>query len=217
MAFDMKNVTSRMQTALASADTITGISKASEAVITVSNSYSAGDYVVITGVAGMIEMNNQVVRVKSPSGTEFTAEGLDSTNYTTYTSGGSAAKVSTWVTFDDEINSLDFADIVANKLDVTPISAREISEINGFGSAPGASFALFADPLSTAVAALRTASADKTTPNRVFEFVFNDEGFTVFCIGEVSGGNALSGSAGQVVQGGNVQLTLKKVQQFVTT
>lgn len=216
MAFDMKNVTSRMQTALASADTITGISKASEAVITVSNTYSAGDYVVITGVSGMIEINNQVVRVKSPSGTQFTAEGLDSTNYTTYTSGGSAEKVSTWATFDN-ISGLDFQDTVANKLDVTPISAREINEINGFSSAPGASFSIFAEPLDAAMVALRAASADKTTPNRVFEFVFNDEGFTVFCIGEVSGGNALSGSAGQVVQGGNVQLTLKKVQQYVTT
>ena len=216
MAFDMKNVTSRMQTALAAADAITGISKASEAVITVNNTYSAGDYVVITVVSGMIEINNQVVRVKSPSGTEFTAEGLDSTGYTTYTSGGSAAKVSSWATLDN-VSSLDFQDIVANKLDVTPISAREIAEINGFGSAPGASFAIFADPLNSGVVALRAASADKTTPNRVFEFIFNDEGFTIFCIGEVSGGNGLSGSAGQVVQGGNVQLTLKKVQQYVAT
>lgn len=210
----MKNVTSRVQTALATAINITGISKAAEAVVTAANTLTAGDYVVIKSVQGMVEINERVVRVKSPSSTDFTCEGLDSSGFSTYTSAGTIEKVSSWATFDN-ISSLNFSDNPAQKVDTTPINAASIKEINGLKGAPSASFGIFSDPLGTAVAALRAASDDGDP--RVFEFIFNDEGFTVFCNAEVSGGNGLNGSPGAAVSGGEVQLTLKHIQQYVAT
>lgn len=213
MAFIVKNVRGRIQTALSAAITITGISKASEAVITATNTLIAGDWVVIRGVAGMVEMNERAVRVKSPTGSNFVAEGLDSTDFTDYVSGGSAFEVTTFATFDN-ITSLNFADNPAQKVDVTAINDVSIKEINGLKGAPTASFAINSDPLGTAVAAVRTASRD--SDSRVFLFDFLDEGFTVYCNAEVSGGDGLNGNVGAVATS-SVELTLKHIQEYIAT
>lgn len=72
--------------------TITAISKANGAVITAANDFSNGDLVFITGVAGMTEINNRGGTVASASATGFTVTEIDSTSFTTYTSGGVATK-----------------------------------------------------------------------------------------------------------------------------
>lgn len=213
MAFVVKNVRTRIQTALSTAITITAISKASEAVITAANSLSAGDWVVIRGVTGMTEINERVVRVKSPSGTEFTAEGLDSTDFTTYVSGGSAYEVTTFATLDN-ITSLNFSDNPAAKQDITAISDTSIKETNGLKGAPTASFGINADPLGAGVVALRTASRGSDPVVIIFDFL--DEGFTLYCNAEVSGGDGLNANVGAVATG-NVELTLKHIQEYIAT
>lgn len=213
MAFVVKNVRTRIQTALSTAITITAISKASEAVITAANSLSAGDWVVIRGVTGMTEINERVVRVKSPSGTQFTAEGLDSTNFTTYVSGGSAYEVTTFATLDN-ITSLNFSDNPAAKQDITAISDTSIKETNGLKGAPTASFGINADPLGAGVIALRNASRGSDPVVIIFDFI--DEGFTLYCNAEVSGGDGLNANVGAVATG-NVELTLKHIQEYIAT
>lgn len=213
MAFVVKNVRTRIQTALSTAITITAISKASEAVITAANSLSAGDWVVIRGVTGMTEINERVVRVKSPSGTEFTAEGLDSTDFTTYVSGGSAYEVTTFATLDN-ITSLNFSDNPAAKQDITAISDTSIKETNGLKGAPTASFGINADPLGAGVVALRTASRGSDPVVIIFDFL--DEGFTLYCNAEVSGGDGLNANVGAVATG-QVELTLKHIQEYIAT
>ena len=80
----LKKITVQIQTALGSAKTITAISKASEASITATHDFSVGDLIVISGVVGMTEINDKVVRIKTVSTTvSFVAEGLDSSAYTT--------------------------------------------------------------------------------------------------------------------------------------
>lgn len=213
MAFVVKNVRTRIQTALSAAITITAISKASEAVITAANSLSAGDWVVIRGVTGMTEINERVVRVKSPSGTQFTAEGLDSTDFTTYVSGGSAYEVTTFATLDN-ITSLNFSDNPAAKQDITAISDTSIKETNGLKGAPTASFGINADPLGAGVIALRNASRGSDPVVIIFDFL--DEGFTLYCNAEVSGGDGLNANVGAVATG-NVELTLKHIQEYIAT
>lgn len=213
MAFVVKNVRTRIQTALSAAITITAISKASEAVVTAANSLSAGDWVVIRGVTGMTEINERVVRVKSPSGTQFTAEGLDSTDFTTYVSGGSAYEVTTFATLDN-ITSLNFSDNPAAKQDITAISDTSIKETNGLKGAPTASFGINADPLGAGVIALRNASRGSDPVVIIFDFL--DEGFTLYCNAEVSGGDGLNANVGAVATG-NVELTLKHIQEYIAT
>lgn len=213
MAFVVKNVRTRIQTALSTAITITAISKASEAVITATNTLSAGDWVVIRNVTGMTEINERVVRVKSPSGTQFTAEGLDSTDFTTYVSGGSAYEVTTFATLDN-ITSLNFSDNPAAKQDITAISDTSIKETNGLKGAPTASFGINADPLGAGVIALRNASRGSDPVVIIFDFL--DEGFTLYCNTEVSGGDGLNANVGAVATG-NVELTLKHIQEYIAT
>lgn len=213
MAFVVKNVRTRIQTALSTAITITAISKASEAVITATNTLSAGDWVVIRGVTGMTEINERVVRVKTPTGSTFVAEGLDSTDFTTYVSGGSAYEVTTFATLDN-ITSLNFSDNPAAKQDITAISDTSIKETNGLKGAPTASFGINADPLGAGVIALRNASRGSDPVVIIFDFL--DEGFTLYCNAEVSGGDGLNANVGAVATG-NVELTLKHIQEYIAT
>ena len=58
-----KNVAVAMQSALAAAKTITGITKASPGVVTsTAHGFSNGDYVFLS-VSGMYQLNDKVVRV----------------------------------------------------------------------------------------------------------------------------------------------------------
>ena len=70
--------------------TITGISKAATAVVTAVNSLVNGEIVCIRSVGGMVEVNDLYFTVAGATGTSFQLSGINSTGYTTYTSGGSA-------------------------------------------------------------------------------------------------------------------------------
>jgi len=79
--------------------TITGITKANPAVVTAtSHGYSNGDEVKITSVAGMTEVNEKrfLVAGKTTNTFQLTDKdgtNINSTNFTTYTSGGIVNKV----------------------------------------------------------------------------------------------------------------------------
>lgn len=87
---------------VSSTNSITGVTKANPAVVTYSgtDNFSNGDKVIISGVAGMTQLNNrefEVANVNTGANT-FELLGVNSTGYGTYTSGGSAAKVFQLVT-----------------------------------------------------------------------------------------------------------------------
>jgi len=74
----------------AAAKTITAITKANPAQVTATaHGYNDGDPVKISGVAGMTEVNDKHFQVQVVDANNFTI-GVDSTDYTTYTSGGNA-------------------------------------------------------------------------------------------------------------------------------
>ncbi len=79
---------------------ITGASKASACVVTVTNTYSPGDWVYISGVGGMTQLNGKYYIVSAASGTDITLQDLfsnnvNSTGYTTYTTGGTVQRIYT--------------------------------------------------------------------------------------------------------------------------
>lgn len=82
--------------------TVTGITAASSAVVTASHNFSVGDRVHIFGVAGMTEINGQVGTITAATASTFTLD-IDSTDYTTYTSGGGAMNL------DSELAPLTFS------------------------------------------------------------------------------------------------------------
>ncbi len=96
------------------AQSITGITKANPAVVTYSGSdtYANGDRVIISGVAGMTEVNNReftVANVNTGANT-FELSGVNSSGYGAYTSGGTVAEIFEVTTTysDSEVNDLRF-------------------------------------------------------------------------------------------------------------
>lgn len=88
----MSNVAIAMQSAIATAVTITAISVAAPGVVTATNTYANGDYVLLT-VNGMYQLNNRVFRVVNVTGTTFQLEdvtggtGLSTVGLPAFTSG----------------------------------------------------------------------------------------------------------------------------------
>lgn len=86
-----------LATAYASSLSITGISNAAEAVVTVTNALVAGDLIEVT--SGWSNANQRIFRVKAPSGTTLVLEGMDTTSTTLFPPGsgaGSLRKINTW-------------------------------------------------------------------------------------------------------------------------
>ncbi len=79
--------------------TITAISNANPCVVTAVNTFSDGDQIKIVDVGGMIELNDKVWTVESPSASSFTLRdkldevNINSTGFGAYTSGGTAQQV----------------------------------------------------------------------------------------------------------------------------
>ena len=77
---------------------ITAATKANPCVVTLSAStFSAGDWVYIAGVGGMTQLNGRTCVLGSPTGSNYPLEdvfgnNIDSTAFTTFTSGGTAAR-----------------------------------------------------------------------------------------------------------------------------
>lgn len=136
---------------LETAINITGATKANPCVITAANSYSNGDWVYITGVGGMTQLNGKYFVVRNRTAGSFELEDLwgnavNSSAYGTYTSGGTAARVYTLTTtytaddlallkFVQNVNTLILChpDYVPRKLVYTSPASWAISDIS-FGT-----------------------------------------------------------------------------------
>ena len=97
---------------------ITGITKANPAVVTSnSHGFSNGDRVFISGVVGMTQVNSLEFTVAGATTNTFQLSGVDSSAYTTYSSGGTVGKiveVTTTYSITDifEINHAQSADVL---------------------------------------------------------------------------------------------------------
>lgn len=79
-----------MQSAISAAQAVTGISKASPAVVSYTGTDPVnGDYVALTSLYGMTEFEDALVKVAAVNGAgnTFEAEDQDSTGYSTFVSG----------------------------------------------------------------------------------------------------------------------------------
>lgn len=77
---------------------ITAITQANPCKITAANLYANGDRVYLTGIGGMTRLNGQFFTVANRAAGDFTlldlfGNAVDSTGYTAYTAGGTAARV----------------------------------------------------------------------------------------------------------------------------
>jgi hypothetical protein len=128
-----KGVQVAMQSAIATAINITGITKASPGVVTAANTFVAGDYVLLSDVQGMIQVNNRLFRVAAPSASSFTLEGEDTTLFDTFVSG-KVQKVTLGVNFS---TLLDFtvSGGETSEIDTTTIHDTQGTSVPGLPSA----------------------------------------------------------------------------------
>ncbi|MCE3605821.1 phage tail protein [Massilia sp. P8910] len=147
-----------LATVYAAAVPVTAGTNASEAVLTATNTFVAGDYVEYTG--SWSRATNRVFRVKAPTGTTVTLEGLDTTSTALFPVGGatgSLRKITTWVPITQMIScepsggEPKFATV--NLLDVE----NEISLPDGYG-AQNLAMSIADDPALPHHAALKAAA-----------------------------------------------------------
>ena len=97
---------------------ITAVTQANPAVVTItSHTFTNGDRIFVSGVAGMTQLNNREFTVANAAANTFELSGIDSTGFDAYTSGGTAAKiveVTTTYSVTDifEINHAQSADVL---------------------------------------------------------------------------------------------------------
>lgn len=164
------NVQVAMQSALAAAKTITGITKASTAVATsTSHGYANGD-IVILAVQGMWQLDTRTVRVANVTTNTFELEGVDSTLYDTFTSG--TAQAITFGTTFSTIGDMSVSGGDFEMLDITTIHDNTKKTIPGVSSAIEVSGNFNWDPNDLGQIAMKSAADARAL--RAFRVVFSD-------------------------------------------
>lgn len=188
------NVAVAMQSVLASAITVTAITKAAEGVVTATNTLANGDYVVLS-VQGMRQVDDRVFRVKAVSGTGFTLDGEDTTAFDTFVSG-TAQKV-TFGTSITTATSLSASGGEFDFIDTTTIHQSARSQIPGLPSAATFSFDNIWDVSDAGLKAMKVASDAQA--KRSFMFTFGTGGQVMVFNGYVGASLLPGGSAQQLV------------------
>jgi len=148
-----------VQTALAAAKIITGISKTSPAVATsVAHGHTNGK-ILLLKVSGMIEVNHMVVRVAGATTDTYELEGVDATLFNTFTSG--TAEEVTFGAAAATITNVSSSGGEVKAIDITTIHDDTDREQLGNKTAISYSFDNLWDPADPALIELRKADLVK--------------------------------------------------------
>ena len=143
----------KVSTGTTSAKNITGISKAASAVVTSSaHGLAVGQVVVVASVGGMTEINGLALLITAQDTNTFTLN-IDSTNFTTYTSGGTA----TPQTMTQVENVLDFQrnGDEADRIDSTNLQSIKKEYIVGLAGEGSVTMPIDVDATGPGQAAVR--------------------------------------------------------------
>lgn len=162
------NVQVSVQSALAAADTITAITKASAGVVTAAgHGLANGDYVKLT-VLGMREVDSRVFRIAGVTTDTFQLEGEDTTLYATFISG-TAEKITFGINMTTAVG-LNGAGGEFDFIDTTTIHGNAKSQVPGLPNAASYTFDNLWDPSDAALAALNVASKNRAQRAVLFHF-----------------------------------------------
>lgn len=183
-----------VQTVLAASKTITAITKASPAVASsTAHGFTNGQEVKLV-VAGMLELNNAVVRVANITANTFEIEGWDSTLFNTFTSG--TAALITFGASAATITDVSNSGGEAKSVDITTVHDDTDKEIPGSKTALSYSFGNLWDPADPALLELK--KADNVKGTRAIKISFSSGAKVYFdCYPSVS--LAPGGSKGEAV------------------
>lgn len=180
-----------MQSALAAADTITGITKANPGVVTsTAHGLNNGDFVYLA-ILGMHQLNEKVVRVANVAANTFELEGVDTTLFDTFSSGTAEA-----ITFGTSITSATTVSTSGGGfdfIDTTTIHGNTKTQTPGLPSALAYTMDHIWDPADAGQIAMKTASDAQA--RRAFKFTFGTGGKIMVFAGYVGFDGAPGGSA----------------------
>lgn len=185
------NVAVAMQSALAAADTISGITKASPGVVTAtSHGLSNGDYVFLS-VSGMYQLNDRVARVANVATNTFELEGIDTTLFDTFSSGTAEAitfgtSITTAASISSSGGGFDF-------IDTTTIHDNVKSQTPGLPAALSYTMEHIWDPANAGQIAMKSASDAQA--KRAFKLTFGTGGKIAVFAGYVGFDGSPGGSA----------------------
>jgi len=185
------NVAVVFQSALAAADTITGITKANPGVGTATaHGFNNGDYILLT-ISGMYQLNGKVVRVANKTTDTFELEGVDTTSYETFTSG--TAEVITFGNSITTATSMSASGGDFDFIDTTTIHVNTKTQIPGLANPATYTFDNLWDIADAGQVAMKAASDAQA--QRAFKFTFGTGGPIMVFTGYVGftgspGGNA---------------------------
>lgn len=198
IAFLMTNVQVDVQSNTNNSTSITGISKASEAVVECTGAnFAVNDVVVVESVGGMFQINNITARVKSKTAANVTLESVDSSAFSTFTTGGTIKRISAWESLQRATN-FNMAEPQPEKSTIRTIHSLESTEMLGVTSPAAVDMNIYADPFASDVVELRKAAKAQTT--RAFRVTFAN-GYKLYFNALVSGGRGIQGESGQPATG----------------
>jgi hypothetical protein len=193
------NIAIAVQSALAAADTITGITKANPGVVTsTAHGLVDGDIVVLT-VQGMHQLDGRVARVAGKTTDTFQLEGIDTTLFDTFTSG--TAELITFGTALATATSVSASGGDFEFIDVTTIHDNVKKQIPGLANPSTFSFDNIWDVSDAGLVALKAAS--DTQAKRAVRFTFAN-GQKLYFTGYIGATLLPTGSAQEVVKTGVV-------------
>lgn len=204
-----------MESAIASATTITAITKAAPGVFSASgHTFSNGDFVLLE-IQGMSELNGQLMKVVNVvAGTSFQVAGidgvtgLDTTLYSTFSSG--TAKKVTLGTSITGVQEFSFSGGDIKTADSTTVNDTNDKQVVVGSTAQSADMTMQWDPTSAAQQAMRQAYA--TLANKGFKVVWPDGAWaawygTVGYTGAPGGGKqGITTSPAKITQLGNLTI-----------
>ena len=171
-----------MQSALATAVVITGITKASPGVVSYTDAGGSdptnGNYVVMVNIQGMNQVNNRVFRVANVSaGSDtFELEGENTSSYDTFTSG--SFQVITFGTTLATARGLTASGGDYDYIDTTTIHDQVRTQIPGLPAPLAYSLENIWDVADGGLVAMNTAA--KLKAQRAFRFTFSSGQIMVF-------------------------------------
>lgn len=170
------NVAVAVQSALASAETVTAVTKASPGVVTTSGTLpSNGDYVLFTAT-GMHQVDGRVFRVANAVGSTFDLEGEDTTSYDTFSAG--SFQVITYGTTLTTVTDVSPSGGEPEFADVTTIHDSIRKQVPTVTSALSFGMTSKFDPTDSSLQALKTASDNIS--ERAVRFTFSNGSVIAF-------------------------------------
>jgi len=206
------NVTVEVESTLATGLAVSAITKASPGVCTATgHSLINGDVVIMDVNAGMVELDGQAVRVSAAATGVFTLEDLDTSDYSTFTSG-TALEVTAWHTMSNA-TSISMPNPTPEKIDITTLVDKAKQQAYGLPEAPDGNISALYQPELAAVTEIKTAT--KANEDRAFRVTWAGGQITVFNA-LVSGGSGFEISQNQAATSTVSFTPVKDVMEYVS-